>query len=62
MNPLVLWFHKLGSPPYFYRLAGRLLPWLWGLALALPLMAIVKVIITYLREDDEVREPEFKMA
>ena len=35
---------------------------LWGLALALPLMAIVKVIINYLREDDEVREPEFKMA
>ena len=36
---------------------------LWGLALALPLMAIVKVIITYLREDDnDVREPEFKMA
>ncbi|MBB5051437.1 putative PurR-regulated permease PerM [Afipia massiliensis] len=35
---------------------------LWGLALALPLMAIVKVIITYLREDDEERPPEFKMA
>ena len=35
---------------------------LWGLALALPLMAIVKVIITYVREDDEEREPEFKMA
>lgn len=35
---------------------------LWGLALALPLMAIVKVIITFLREDDEIREPEFKMA
>ncbi len=35
---------------------------LWGLALALPLMAIVKVIITYLREEDEQREPEFKMA
>ena len=33
MNPLLLWFHKLGSPPYFYRLAGRLLPWLWALAL-----------------------------
>lgn len=31
MNPLLLWFHKLGSPPYFYRLAGRLLPWLWSL-------------------------------
>lgn len=35
---------------------------LWGLALALPLMAIVKVIITYLREEDDEREPEFKMA
>ncbi|MDO8977974.1 MAG: AI-2E family transporter [Afipia sp.] len=35
---------------------------LWGLALALPLMAIVKVITTYLREEDEEREPEFKMA
>lgn len=35
---------------------------LWGLALALPLMAIVKVIITYLREDGEEREPEFVIA
>lgn len=33
MNPFLLWFHKLGSPPYFYRFAGRLLPWLWVLAL-----------------------------
>ena len=33
MNPLVLWFHKCGSPPYFYRLAGRLLPWLYAVAL-----------------------------
>src|SRR5262252_2875739 len=32
MNPLVLWFHKLGSPPYFYGFAGRLLPWLYALA------------------------------
>ena len=33
MNPLVLWFHKLGSPPYFYRFAGRWLPWLYTTAL-----------------------------
>ena len=33
MNPLVLWFHKLGSPPYFYRFTGRLLPWMYALAL-----------------------------
>ena len=25
---MFLWFHKLGSPPHFYRLAGRLAPWL----------------------------------
>ena len=23
MNPIVLWFHKLGSPPYFDRFAAR---------------------------------------
>ena len=32
MNALTLWFHKLGSPPYFYRFAGRWLPWLYGSA------------------------------
>lgn len=21
------WFHKLGSPPHFYRIAGRMFPW-----------------------------------
>jgi len=35
MNPLVLWFHKFGSPPYFYRLAGRWVPWLYAIAFAL---------------------------
>ena len=33
MNPIFLWFHKLGSPPYFYRFAGKWLPWLYALAL-----------------------------
>jgi heme exporter protein C len=33
MNPLLLWFHKFGSPPYFYRVAGLWLPWLYALAL-----------------------------
>ncbi len=40
MNPLVLWFHKLGSPPTFYRIAGRLLPWCYGLALLLGAVAL----------------------
>ena len=29
------WFHQLGSPPYVYRLADRLCPWLGGLGVAL---------------------------
>jgi heme exporter protein C len=29
------WFHMLGSPPYVYRLADRLCPWLGGLGLTL---------------------------
>ena len=30
------WFHRLASPPYFYRLAGRLAPWFgWAAALGL---------------------------
>lgn len=31
MNRFMLFFHKLGSPPWFYRFSGRLLPWLWVL-------------------------------
>ncbi len=25
---MFLWFHKLGSPPHFYRIAGKWIPWL----------------------------------
>jgi heme exporter protein C len=32
MHPLWLWFHKTGSPPYFYRWSGKLMPWFWALA------------------------------
>ena len=35
MNALTLWCHKTGSPPTFYRLAGLLLPWCYGIALVL---------------------------
>jgi heme exporter protein C len=31
MNRIGLLFHKMGSPPWFYRFSGRLLPWLWVL-------------------------------
>ncbi len=29
------WFHKLGSPPHLYRLAGKLAPWLLWIAIVL---------------------------
>ena len=30
------WFHKLASPPHFYRLAGKLMPWFgWTAAILL---------------------------
>lgn len=40
MNALTLWFHKLGSPPYFYRFAGRLLPWLYASSLLVAVAAL----------------------
>lgn len=34
MNPIVRWFHQLGSPPVFDRFAARWTPWAYGAALA----------------------------
>ena len=33
MNPVLRWFHQLGSPPYFDRFAARWAPWGYGLGL-----------------------------
>ena len=35
MSSLLLAFHRLGSLPYFYKLAGKLLPWAGGLSIVL---------------------------
>ena len=35
MNPVVRWFHQLGSPPTFDRFAARWAPWSYLLALVL---------------------------
>lgn len=32
---MFLWFHKFGSPPHFYRIAGKWIPWLTALFLLL---------------------------
>ena len=33
MNPVVRWFHQLGSPPWFDRFAARWIPWAYALAI-----------------------------
>jgi len=40
MNPIVLFFHKTGSPPWFYRFSGYLIPWLWAVFLVLTAIAL----------------------
>lgn len=34
-NALVMFIHKLGSPPWFYDFTGKLIPWFWALFIAL---------------------------
>jgi heme exporter protein C len=34
-NKLVMFIHKMGSPPWFYGFTGKLVPWLWAIFLAL---------------------------
>lgn len=29
-HPVKVFYHKLGSPPHFYRIAGRIIPWSWA--------------------------------
>lgn len=35
MNPVLLWFHQLGSPPTFDRFAARWAPWCYAVAFVL---------------------------
>ncbi len=37
---MFLWFHKLASPPHFYRIAGRWIPWLGGIFVLLLLLGL----------------------
>lgn len=34
-NALVMFIHKLGSPPWFYDFTGKFIPWLWLIFIAL---------------------------
>jgi len=34
-NWLVMFIHKMGSPPWFYNFSGKLVPWLWAIFVVL---------------------------
>ena len=40
MNALTLWFHRIGSPPTFHRIAGALVPWCYGIGFVLGAIAL----------------------
>lgn len=46
MNTFMRWFHRLGSPVWFYRISGTLLPWVAGLFLLLFLPGLYMGLFT----------------
>jgi len=40
------WFHRFGSPPYFYRFAGRWAPWFLGISIVLLLIGLYGGLVT----------------
>ena len=44
MNPIVRWFHQLGSPPTFDRFAARWAPWCWAIAAVLLAVGIYQAL------------------
>jgi heme exporter protein C len=39
-NALVMFIHKLGSPPWFYSFTGKFIPWLWMVFIVLAAWAL----------------------
>ena len=46
MNIFMRWFHRFGSPVWFYRISGKLLPWLTGLFLLLFIPGLYMGLVT----------------
>ncbi len=44
-DSFVKWFHRTGSPPHFYRLAGRWMPWLTALFVLLLVPGLIGGLI-----------------
>jgi heme exporter protein C len=52
-NALVMFIHKMGSPPWFYNFAGKLVPWLWAIFAVLTVwglyLGLIKAPADYLQ-------------
>jgi len=46
MNPITLLFHKAGSAPWFYRVSGYLIPWLWAIFIVLTAIGLYLGLFT----------------
>ena len=44
---MYLWFHKLGSPPHFYLIAGKWIPWLTALLLMALAFQVYYVLVLF---------------
>ena len=44
-DSFVKWFHRTGSPPHFYRMAGRWMPWLTALFILLLVPGLIGGLI-----------------
>ena len=55
MNRIVLFFHKTGSPPWFYRFSGYLIPWLWA---TFVLLTVIGLYLGLLRAPPDYQQGE----
>jgi len=46
MNILIKWYYRLGAPLWFYPLAGKLIPWVGALCLALLIPGLYMGLVT----------------
>lgn len=46
MNPILKWYYRLGAPNWFYPLAGKMLPWIAGIAVLLLILGLYMGLVS----------------
>ena len=52
------WFHKLGSPKWFYEISGRWLPWLAWAAVLLVSVGVLESVVPLLPNCPDMLRPQ----